>query len=218
MEDVGPRQSRHHRASSADSSRRSHGGEVVRALCGGDLSAVSTKDPDDTVSRDSVNPHIAPPDSTPTTVMIRHIACRYTERDVMMILDAEGLAGTYDFIHMPSASHSKRGNRGYAFVNFESPDFAEKCKMIFSGQKFGGSDTHKLCEVTVAHVQGAANLRKRHTNENSELLPCGPGHICEGQQDTTLKGFSVSPRKGSRPGVGFRRVPRVNAQVLHQRD
>ena len=152
MEDVGPRQSCHHRASSADSSRRSHGDEVVWALCGGDLSAVSTKDPDDTVSRDSVNPHIAPPDSTPTTVMIRHIACRYTERDVMMILDAEGLAGTYDFIHIPSVSHSKRSNRGYAFVNFESPDFAEKCKVIFSGQKFGSSDTRKLCEV-----QGGTN-------------------------------------------------------------
>ena len=53
-----------------------------------------------------------------TTVMIRHIACRYMEQDVRRILDEEGMAGTYSSVHVPE-SFSKRSNRGYVFVTVD---------------------------------------------------------------------------------------------------
>jgi len=88
------------------------------------------------------------------TVMIRHIACRYTEQDVRQILDEEGLAGTYHSVHVPE-SFSKGANRGYAFVTFFSPNHVEMCKERLSGRKFGCSSTEKLCQVSMAHTHGS---------------------------------------------------------------
>lgn len=95
-----------------------------------------------------------------TSVMIRHIACRYTESDVRRILDEAGFAGTYDSIHVP-IKHQNPSNLGYAFVNFISHDYVAACTRRFSGRKFGDSATKKLCEVALADVQGTTGKSKR---------------------------------------------------------
>merc|ERR1719205_230144 len=89
--------------------------------------------------------------------MIRNIACRYSQKDVMIILDQVGLCGTYDFIFVPMCP-SKRSNRGYAFVNFRCPEYVDMCRRLVSGQTFGTSETEKRCEVTLAHIQGRDNI------------------------------------------------------------
>lgn len=91
-----------------------------------------------------------------TTVMLRNIACRFTQSDVKAAIDEVGLEGTYDFIFVPLCP-SKRSNRGYAFVNFRHSRYVELCRARFAGKVFGHSNTQKLCEVTLAHIQGLVN-------------------------------------------------------------
>ena len=93
------------------------------------------------------------PDLDHTTVMIRHIACKYKEPDVRRILDEQGMAGTYSSVHVPE-SFSNRSNRGYVFVTFDSVAHVEMCKERLSGRTFGCSSTQKLCQVSMAHIQG----------------------------------------------------------------
>merc|ERR1711933_626946 len=49
------------------------------------------------------------PEQSDTTVMIRHIACRYTPEKVRGILDEAGLKGKYTFLHLPM-NPRKRAN------------------------------------------------------------------------------------------------------------
>jgi hypothetical protein len=93
-----------------------------------------------------------------TTVMIRHIACRYTKDDVTAFLDKTCLQGKYDFVHLP-LNIVKRANRGYVFVNFLSAEYAEECQDLLDGRVFGNSGyTEKICEVVPAHMQGFAKV------------------------------------------------------------
>mmetsp|Transcript_123849 Transcript_123849/g.194262 ORF Transcript_123849/g.194262 Transcript_123849/m.194262 type:complete len:156 (+) Transcript_123849:65-532(+) len=91
----------------------------------------------------------------PTTVMIRHIACRYSQDQVMDILDDAGLRDKYDFVHLPS-NPARQANLGYVFVNFTSPAYVDECKARFDGLVFGSSCTRKKCSVVLAHKQGHA--------------------------------------------------------------
>lgn len=87
-----------------------------------------------------------------TTVMIRHIACRYTESDVSTFLDGAGLHGKYDSVKLP-LNTTKRANLGYVFVNFLKSEYVEECRAIFDGKAFGSSRTEKKCQVSLAHMQ-----------------------------------------------------------------
>lgn len=57
------------------------------------------------------------------------------------ILDARGLAGTYDAVYVPRKS-AKADNLGYAFVNFARPSYAALCISICSGICFGKASGH----------------------------------------------------------------------------
>lgn len=115
-----------------------------------------------------------------TTVMLRNIACRYTQENLASILDELGLRGTYDFVYIPR-SPARKSNLGYAFVNFLRPEYVEACKRLADGRKLGASDTTKLCQVTLAHVQGcpkdSTSTRRRSTKRTqaSPLYVQEPG-------------------------------------------
>eukprot|EP00747_Dinoflagellata_sp_TGD_P222951 gnl/TRDRNA2_/TRDRNA2_94616_c0_seq2.p1 gnl/TRDRNA2_/TRDRNA2_94616_c0~~gnl/TRDRNA2_/TRDRNA2_94616_c0_seq2.p1 ORF type:complete len:256 (+),score=45.65 gnl/TRDRNA2_/TRDRNA2_94616_c0_seq2:79-768(+) len=94
-----------------------------------------------------------------TTLMIRHIACKYTQEEVMGFLDEAGFKGTYDFLYLPvNMDQRKKTNVGYLFVNFIELKAAEACMQQLTGQIFGNGPTEKRCEVVPAHIQGAAAL------------------------------------------------------------
>jgi hypothetical protein len=94
-----------------------------------------------------------------TTVMLRNIACRYTKDEVIALLDAAGLKGKYNGIHLPMNS-KRSANLGYAFISFLSPVHVQECHDLLDNQVFGPSQTTKRCEVTPAVLQGPKSSRK----------------------------------------------------------
>lgn len=100
------------------------------------------------------------PVCTVTTVMLRNIACRYSQEEVADILVEKGLAGKFDLVYLPR-SPTRQSNLGYAFVNFLKPEYVEEARMLLDGQQFGRSRTAKRCQVALAHVQGAVSVSQR---------------------------------------------------------
>mmetsp|Transcript_6675 Transcript_6675/g.10770 ORF Transcript_6675/g.10770 Transcript_6675/m.10770 type:complete len:454 (-) Transcript_6675:139-1500(-) len=100
------------------------------------------------------------PENPPTTLMIRNIPNRYTQRELIVELEDLGFAGTFDFLYVP-LDKGTMSNVGYAFVNFVQPEHAEKCIQAFQGYKFKKHRkvSGKIAAVSIAHIQGLeANL------------------------------------------------------------
>jgi phosphatidate phosphatase PAH1 len=98
--------------------------------------------------------------SLPTTIMIRNIPNRYSQRELMLELEELGLANSFDFVYLP-IDKCTRANLGYAFVNFVDPSFAEACNVIFDNYRFKRHQdlSSKIAAVSIAHLQGLdANL------------------------------------------------------------
>mmetsp|Transcript_59932 Transcript_59932/g.128630 ORF Transcript_59932/g.128630 Transcript_59932/m.128630 type:complete len:458 (-) Transcript_59932:87-1460(-) len=96
----------------------------------------------------------------PTTLMIRNIPNRYTQRELIMELEDLGFAGTFDFLYIP-LDKGTMSNVGYAFVNFVHHSWAEKCMTVIKNYRFKRHRkiSGKIASVSVAHIQGLeANL------------------------------------------------------------
>lgn len=97
-----------------------------------------------------------------TTAMIRNLPCRLTQNDICSVLDESGLRGTYDVVFAPRRGprgKSRDCNMGYAFVNFVDAEFLAECGRLFNNRKFGNCQScTKVCEVTLAHIQGREAL------------------------------------------------------------
>jgi RNA recognition motif-containing protein len=95
-----------------------------------------------------------------TTLMIRNIPNRCSQRELIGELERVGFAGCFDFVYVP-LDLGTMSNVGYAFVNFIHPTYASRCmemlpKHQFSRQRKSG----KPVAVSPAHMQGLeANLR-----------------------------------------------------------
>jgi len=96
----------------------------------------------------------------PTTLMIRHIPNRYTQRQLITELEDLGFAGSFNFLYLP-LDKGTLANVGYAFVNFLEPSWADRCVAVFQDYSFRCHRRHtrKVAAVSVAHIQGLeANL------------------------------------------------------------
>eukprot|EP00927_Polykrikos_kofoidii_P056332 TRINITY_DN5047_c0_g2_i1.p1 TRINITY_DN5047_c0_g2~~TRINITY_DN5047_c0_g2_i1.p1 ORF type:complete len:384 (+),score=60.72 TRINITY_DN5047_c0_g2_i1:98-1249(+) len=99
-------------------------------------------------------------DQPPTTMMIRNIPNRYTQRELMKELTELGFAGKFDFLYMPVDKGTK-SNVGYFFVNFADPVYAEQCIEVFKDYRFQKhcKGSGKVAAISAAHIQGLeANL------------------------------------------------------------
>ena len=56
-----------------------------------------------------------------TTLMIRNIPNKYTQKILMQTIDGQGFYGKYDFFYLP-IDFKNRCNVGYAFINMASTD------------------------------------------------------------------------------------------------
>lgn len=95
-----------------------------------------------------------------TTLMIRNIPNRCSQRELIGELEKAGFAGCFDFVYVP-LDLGTMSNVGYAFVNFIHSSYAVRCmellpRIQFSRQRKSG----KPVAVSPAHMQGLeANLR-----------------------------------------------------------
>jgi len=116
----------------------------------------------------------------PTTLMIRNIPNRYTQRELIKELEGLGFSGAFDFLYAP-IDFGTMGNVGYAFVNFIHSASASQCQQVVDGYTFKKHQQKtrtKVAKVSVAHLQGLqANIRHY---ENSAVTGrarskrCGP--------------------------------------------
>jgi hypothetical protein len=99
-------------------------------------------------------------DQPATTLMIRNIPNRCTQRELIKELEDLGFADTFDFLYLP-VDKGTMASVGYAFVNFLLPEYAERCMQVFQNYRFrkNGKVPGKSVAISVAHIQGLdANL------------------------------------------------------------
>jgi hypothetical protein len=94
----------------------------------------------------------AKPESEWTSIMVRHIPCRYTQEHFFQELSEFGLP--FNFLYLPPARRCT-GNLGYAFINFVRAEDAEYFLRIFQGHAFKmHPNSKKRAQVLYAKLQG----------------------------------------------------------------
>lgn len=103
--------------------------------------------------------------SKPTTIMIRNIPNRYSQRELMLELEELGFDDSFDFVYIPM-DKCTRANLGYAFVNFVEATWAEKCLGEFQNYRFQRHRdvSSKIAAASVAHIQGLDNNLAHYAN------------------------------------------------------
>jgi len=89
-----------------------------------------------------------------TTIMMRHVPFKYTQRKLVREINTTGFLGKYDFLYLPMDPRS-HANRGFAFVNFVSSQVADAFYKTFHGKKLRHfSADGKEVAVLPADLQG----------------------------------------------------------------
>jgi len=114
-----------------------------------------------------------------TTVMMRNLPCRYSQRRLMTEINGLGFQGRYDFFFLPMDPRS-RANRGFAFINFEIPAVSDVFYDVFHGKRLQLFNSDKVISVRPADVQGfeenaryyahAVAARKTNSTNNRPLF------------------------------------------------
>lgn len=139
------------------------------AIC----SPVSTKNKADTVdlpvltplalapNEDNTSPkkvrvkedHGGVPEHLCTTIMVRNIPNKYSQRMLHEVFVQFGFDGTFDFLYVP-ADFFHRLNLGYCFVNFKRPEFAQQFARIFQDYHLPAFKSKKKIQISLANTQG----------------------------------------------------------------
>ena len=105
---------------------------------------------------------------TRTTVMIRNIPIKYT--DNILVNALEEFKGKYDCLYMPY-DYEKKGNKGYAFINFVNPLHILYFHEKFCGKKWPLFESSKICELNSANFQGINEIQKHSKNYKGYKKP-----------------------------------------------
>lgn len=152
-----------------------------------------------------------------TTLTIRNVPARYTMDELI----AEwGPGCSYDFVHLPLVPAEQR-SKGYAFVNFTSPEAALAFQARWHGQRLAQRTRTRTLDVVAAPVQGYwANLQliRRSLANDSQSDANLPATFRGGVRlDTRAELEQLPPseaRAGSTRGPGeahLRRRPQTQA-------
>lgn len=91
-----------------------------------------------------------------TTMMLKHIPCRYTQGTLLREIDVSGFEGSYDFFYLPMDVRNKT-SVGYCFINFLAPEDATRFAEVFGAHEFQRHRSDKIGEVSPAKIQGLRN-------------------------------------------------------------
>ena len=99
-----------------------------------------------------------------TTVMIRNIPNKYTQRMLLAEVDCH-LKGRYDFFYLP-IDFKNKCNVGYAFINVTDAVEILTLHRQFNGKKWSHFNSGKICEITYARIQGKTALAAHFRNSS----------------------------------------------------
>jgi protein phosphatase 1 regulatory subunit 42 len=111
-----------------------------------------------------------------TTLMVKHIPNKYTQKMLLAAIDAvPGAAGTYDFFYLP-IDFKNRCGVGYAFINLTHPAHIVRLHARFHGRRWDRFNSEKVCELAYARIQGKAALVShfQHSSLLHEDKRCRP--------------------------------------------
>jgi hypothetical protein len=127
----------------------------------------------------SLKPATATKASNPekTTIVLKNLPSTLTRKELVCLLDEQGLEGLYNFIYMPF-DFAKRENLGYATVNLETNYVAELAVQILKGFS-AWTESDKVLDVCFnAPHQGLPelvaffrNCRAMHSKVPEEFKP-----------------------------------------------
>jgi len=88
-----------------------------------------------------------------TTLMMRNLPNKYSQRMLLTEINEVGFLGTFDFLYLPIDPETA-ANRGYAFLNFIDQSFAWMFKLSYDGRKMCRFKSNKVVSVMPATLQG----------------------------------------------------------------
>ncbi|OMJ89622.1 hypothetical protein SteCoe_8158 [Stentor coeruleus] len=103
---------------------------------------------------------------TRTTVMIKNIPNKYTQRMLLQTIDKK-FSGTYDFLYLP-IDFKNRCNVGYAFINFLNFRVIVDFFKEFNDKRWEKFNSEKICALAYARIQGLQDLV--HHFQNSSVI------------------------------------------------
>jgi len=145
------------------------------------------------------------------TILLRNIACKYTQDDVKRILEEYGFRGTFSYISVPRKTRSN-SNLGYAFIRFRTEQYALECCRACGGKKFGPAATMKKCFMEVSTSQGSAGEVAQQRQEQ-----CGESQIliCNDPLPPAEASAAPAPHEGTVASQGPPRWPPQAAWAAH---
>lgn len=85
-----------------------------------------------------------------TTVMIKHIPNKYTQRLLLQEIN-KNHQGKYDFFYLP-IDYQHSANVGYAFVNFVHHYMILDFQKEFQGRKWAMFNSKKKCDIKYGRI------------------------------------------------------------------
>lgn len=98
-----------------------------------------------------------------TTVMLKNLPNKYTQQQLREEIDSLGFAGCYDFFYLPVDAKTN-ANKGYAFMNFVTTDYALLFRWQFDGRKMNFFNSQKVVSVVPAALQGLEKNYAHYSN------------------------------------------------------
>ena len=104
------------------------------------------------------------PEAACTTIMLRNIPNKYSQRMLLEVFTNFGFDETFDFLYVP-ADFAHRLNLGYCFVNFKTPAYAQQFARVMQDYNLPAFKSKKKIQISLANTQGfQANILKlEHT-------------------------------------------------------
>jgi hypothetical protein len=101
------------------------------------------------------------------TIMMRNLPKGYTREQLKQVLDLEGYFSKFDFLYVPY-DFKTLTILGYAFINFISPDDAQRFRKDFAGFRRWGVPSGKVCNLSWANAdqQGLDTNVERYRNSS----------------------------------------------------
>merc|ERR1719240_415584 len=121
---------------------------------GSDQQSKGRQEPRVRRERTDVEVEPAMDESLRTSVMLRNIPNKYTQRMLLSVVHELGFnQECFDFFYLPIDFRNKC-NVGYAFINFMSNGLAKRFFKALDGDQLRAFNSDKVCAVAWARVQG----------------------------------------------------------------